>query len=89
MFLALAINDNLNPLGEGVNHGHTNAVETTRNLVAAGSKLAAGMQNRQNGFEGTLASFRVDISRNAPTVVTDGTAAVLFDRNPDLVAMPR
>ena len=63
-------------------------METTRDLVAAGSELAAGVENRQNSLKGAFAGFGVDIRRDAAAVVADGTAAVLFDRNPDLVAMP-
>ena len=88
MLFALAVNNNLNPLGQGVDHGDTNPVETTRDLVAAGSELAAGVENRQNSLKGAFAGFGVDIRRDAAAVVADGTAAVLFDRNPDLVAMP-
>ena len=85
--LVLAVNRDLHPLGEGIDHRHTNAVQAARNLVATRAKLAAGVQHREHGFKGALTGARVDIGGDAAAVVGDGARAVVVEHRQDLVAV--
>ena len=88
MHLALTANGDFHPLTQGVHDGNTNAVQTTRNLVATSSKLAASVQHREHGFQGAFARAGMHIRRDAAAVITDKRGAVFSENNRDLVAMP-
>ena len=67
----------LEPRGEGVDHGHADAVQAAGGLVDLGVELAAGMQRAHDDFErGFLREFRMRIDRNAAAIVGDGQKSV-------------
>ena len=87
--LVLAMHRDLHPLTEGVDHGHTNAVQATGNLVTTGAKLAAGVEHGEHRFQGALAGAGVNIGGNAPAVVRNRAGAIVVEHDQDLVAMAR
>ena len=50
--MAVLRNFNFEPLGQGVDNGRTDAVQTAGDLVAAAAELAAGVQDGQNHGDG-------------------------------------
>ena len=87
--LVLAMHRDLHPLTEGVDHGHTNPVQATGNLVATGAKLATGVEHGEHRFQGALAGAGVNIGGNAPAVVGDRAGAIVVEHDQDLVAVAR
>ena len=87
MLLTLAMDNNLNPLTEGVDHGHANAVQTAGHLVATRAEFAAGMEHGQHRLEGAASGARVNIGGNAAAVVGDAGGAIGVDHHQDRVAM--
>ena len=88
MHLALTAHGDFNPLTQSVNNRDADAMQTTRNLVATGSKLSTCMQHRHHRFQGTFARAGMNVRRDAAAVVTDKRRAVFSENNRDLVAMP-
>ena len=89
MHLPLTAHRYLHPLTQGIDDGHTDAVQTAGHLVTAGAELAAGMQHGEHRFQGALAGARVNVCGNAATVVADGRRTVLAEGHQDPVAMAR
>ena len=65
------------------------AVQTSRDLVAALVELTAGVEHRQHHFERRFALLLVVVGRNASAVVPDGDGVVLVDRHVDVGAVAR
>ena len=63
------------------------AVQTSRDLVAALVELTAGVEHRQHHFERRFALLLVVVGRNASAVVLDGDRVVLVDRHVDVGAV--
>src|SRR5439155_18092693 len=53
--LAVEVDVELEPLRQGVDDGHTDAVQTTRDLVTGAPKLAAGVEHGEDDFGRRLA----------------------------------
>jgi len=67
----------LEPGGEGVDHGDADAVQAAGGLVDLGVEFAAGMQRAHDDFErGFFREFRMRIDRNAAAIVGDGEKSV-------------
>ena len=69
MHLAIAAHRDQQIVGQSVDDGHADAVQTARDLVRAVVELPAGMQHREDDFGGRPALFRVDIHRDTATIV--------------------
>ena len=63
------LNGKFQPFGKSVYNGRTNAVKTSRNLVASSSEFSARVENRINDRSRRNTLFRVDTSRYTSAVV--------------------
>ena len=79
--LAAAPHLHLHPLGQRVNAGHADAVQSARDLVAAGAELAARVQHGERHFDRRLVLGGVHVDRDAATVVPDRAGAVRVERD--------
>ncbi len=70
-------------VGESVNDGGSNAVQTAGNFVGRFVKLAAGVELGHGEFQSGNAGF-VFVHRNAAAVVLDGDGPVLVKSDPDV-----
>ena len=59
------------PVGQSVDDGGTDAVQTAGDLVSATAELTAGVEDGQNDRDRRNAQFLVDADRDASTVVAD------------------
>ena len=84
--LAVAVDLDLQPLGEGVHHRHADAVQTAGDLVGAAAELAAGVQHGHRHFDARLLHLGVDVDGDAPAVVGDGEGIVCVQDAVDLGA---
>ena len=71
------------PLRQGVDDAHADAVQAARDLVATAAELAAGVEHRVDDLERVLAA-RVATDRDASAVVDDPQRAVLEDAHLDV-----
>ena len=84
---AVALDLDLDPLGQRVDHRDADAVQAAGDLVAGATELAAGVQHGEHdGDRGELLARR-DVDRDAATVVGDLDGAVGEDRDLDAVAV--
>ncbi len=65
------------------------AVQASRDLVAALVELTARMENRKHDFERRFALLLVVVGRDAAAVVAYGDGVVLVDRHVDVGAIAR
>ena len=72
-------------LGERVDHGHADAVQTAGDLVAVVVELAAGVKDGERDFGRGLPAA-VEIDWNAAAVVDHGDRVVDVNRDVDLIA---
>ena len=68
MHLAVAPDFQVQPLGEGVHHGDTDAVEASGDLVTVVVELSACVKNGQDDFSRGLSAF-VAIDWNSATII--------------------
>ena len=68
------------PIRQGVDDAHADAVEPAGDLVAAAAELAAGVEDGVDDLEGVLAG-RVLADRDASAVVDDLDRLVRLDRD--------
>ncbi len=83
---AVALDVDLDALGQRVDHRDADAVQTAGDLVAAAAELAAGVQHGEHDRDRGELLARRDVDRDAPAVVADLDAAVGHDRDLDAVA---
>ena len=87
MGFSVAMNHNLAPLGEGINHRGSNTVQPAAHLVGVLIELPAGMQTGHYHFEGTHLLSGVFGHGNSPAVVDNFYTAVGLDRYGDFPAV--
>ena len=87
--LVLPVDRRHEPLGEGVDHGDSHAVQSAGDLVAVLVELPSGVEVGEAHLEGGLALLVVDPRGDAPPVVQDRDGTVLVDRDADLGGEPR
>ena len=85
--LAFSLDLDLERLGEGVDHRHTDAVQPTGHLVRALVELPPGVQLGQDDLRSGDAFGGMDLGRDAAAVVFDRDAAVDVDRHCNGVAL--
>ena len=88
--LAVAVDLDDEALGQRVDDGHADAVETAGDLVAVAAELAAGVQHGEHDLGCALALVLASGERvdgDAAAVVVDLTAAVGEQRDPDARAV--
>jgi hypothetical protein len=61
----------LQPFGQGVDHGGAHAVEAAGDLVAAAAEFAAGVQHGVHHLKRGLAGLGLDVHGDAAAVVGD------------------
>ena len=87
--LAVAVDLDLEPLGQGVDDRHAHAVEAAGDLVAAAAELAAGVEHGQRRSRPPTCPWRMLVDGDAPAVVDDLAAAVGQQGDVDAVAVAR
>ena len=71
----------LEPLGQGVDAGHTHAVEAAGDLVGPAVELAAGVELRQDHLDRRLALGGDHPDGNAPPIVADRAGAIAMQHD--------
>jgi len=84
---AAAMDGELQHIGERVDDGHADAVQTTGDFVGAVVELTARVQHGHDDFGGGATFFGVDVDRDAAAVVVDADGFVGVDRDGDAVAV--
>jgi hypothetical protein len=91
MLLAVPVDGQAQPLGQGVDAGHADAVQAAGHLVAVLVELAAGVQHHHDdlggGAPGLVLVVELDAHRDAAAVVGDGNGVVRVDDDLDVVAV--
>ena len=86
--VAVALDLQVQALGEGVDDGDADAVQAARDLVAAAvPELAAGVEDRQHDLGRGAPLFRHRLDRDAAPVVGDRAAVVRMEDDADAVAV--
>ena len=85
--LAVALDLELEPLGERVHHRDADAVQAARDLVAVLVELPARVQRGHHDLGGGALLAGVLVDRDAAAVVHDGDAVVVVDDDVDLGAV--
>src|SRR5260370_32273035 len=86
--LSVPVHPDLQALTQEVDRRHADSMQARRDLVAAPTELAAGVESREDQLQGGKAFLLVDFDRDAAAVVVDLDAAVAVnaDVDPDLAA---
>ena len=87
--LAVALDVDLQPLRERVDHGDTNAVQAARNLVALAAELAAGVELREDDRHSRETLVGHHAGRDPGAVVADRDRVVRVKGDLDPVGTPR
>ena len=87
MFIAVAVDCEDEPFGEGVDAGDADAVEAAGDFVCGMVEFTAGVQNGEGDFAGGLLFDGMDIDRDAAAVVRHGDGIVDVDDDFDVVAV--
>ena len=88
--LAATIDFDREPLRQGVDDRHADAVQAAGDLVALAAELATGVEHREHHLSGALALVRarwVRIDGDTATVVVDTAATVGLERDVDPIAV--
>ena len=91
MAVAVAIDLQEEPLGEGIDDADADPVQSAGDLVAIATKLSAGVQHGKHDLCGALAFVAagwVRIDGDATPVVVDPTPAVGLQRDDDAIGEP-
>jgi hypothetical protein len=87
--LAVALDLDVQGLGQRVDHGHADTVEPAGDLVALAAELPAGVELRQDDRHRGKALVLHDVGRDARAVVRNGHRVVRVDDHLDQVGAPR
>ena len=85
VLFAVALDPDLQLLGQRVDDGHADAVQSAGHLVAVLVELAAGVQHGQRELDARHLLRRMHVDRNAAAVVLDGDRVVVVDRDANVV----
>src|SRR5579859_156243 len=77
--LAVAPDEQVQVLGEGVHHRHTHAVQATGDFVGVVVELTAGMEDGHDDLGRRTALFLVHIYRDTAPIVFDGDRLIFMD----------
>ncbi|MDR6141661.1 hypothetical protein QE375_001215 [Microbacterium foliorum] len=87
--LAAAVDLDVEALGEGIDDGSSDAVQTPGSRVGPAAELAAGVQLREDDLDAGQARARLDVDGDAPATVVHLDAAVIVQDDVDLRAVAR
>ena len=74
-FVPIAPDSGYHPLGKGIHHRRTDAVQTTRvDIVVAFAELSARVQGGEDQLQGRLAKLGMLVNRDAAPIVLDSYA---------------
>ncbi len=85
--VTLAPDLDVEPARQCIHYGAADAVEAAGDRVSAAAELSAGVQDGQHDLDGRLLLHRVDVDRDAATVVDHAHSAVRQDRHLDVVGV--
>ncbi len=89
MFLAIAPDAQLQPVGKRVDHRHAHAVQATRNLVGIAVELTARMQLCHDDLSRRNTLFLVRFNRNTAAIIADRHAGICMNCDGHAVGMTR
>ncbi len=69
--IAVLVDPDLHPFGEGVDHAAANAVKAARDLISAAAELAAGVEHGVYHLQGGTSGLGLDVHGDAPAIVGD------------------
>ena len=84
--LAILMDLDREPLGQGVDDGRADAVQAAGDLIAAAAEFAARMQDRIDDLERGAAGLGLNVHGDAAAVIGDGDGVAGVDRHGDLGA---
>ncbi|CDC74301.1 uncharacterized protein BN503_00904 [Oscillibacter sp. CAG:155] len=87
--LAVPVDLNREPLGEGVDHAGAHAVETAGNLVSAAAELAAGVEDGIDHLQGGTAGLGLDVHGDAAAIIHHGDGIAFVDLHQNVGAVAR
>ena len=76
----------LQPVGERIDHGSADTVQTAGYLVSPAAEFAAGMKDRKNDFHRGTTGLVVDADGDPAAVIQYCDGIVRIDRNLDMIA---
>ena len=79
MDLSVLVDLDLQPLGQGVDHRGTHAVQAAGALIASAAELAARVQHGKDDLQGRLAGLLLDVHRDAAAVIGDANDIALLN----------
>ena len=85
--LAVLVDLDLQPLGEGVDDRGAHAVQAAGHLVAPAAEFAAGVQHGEDDLQRALAGLLLNIHGDAAAVVGHANDVPLFDDDLDMGAV--
>src|SRR5690348_2396864 len=85
--LAFAPDFQIEPVGEGVYDGNTDAVQAAGDFIRLAVEFSASVQDSHDDFGSRLLFSGVHVHRNAAAVVDDGDRVVFVDHDVDFVAV--
>ena len=83
------LDNQLQLLRQGVNHGDAYAVQTTRNFIGVIVELTACVQNGHDHFRRRHALFRVNTGWDTTAIIGDRDRVVRMDRDHDVFTVTR
>ena len=87
--LAFALDNQLQLLRQGVNHGDAYAVQAAGNFIGVIVELTACVQHGHDHFRGRDALFRVNTGWDATTIIGDGDGVIRMDGDHDVFTVTR
>ena len=87
IYLSIAADLNLQPLGKGIYNRCAYAVQTAGYLVSAAAELAARMQDRKYDLNRRKSRLFLDVNRNATTVILYRDRIVRIDLHLNVAAV--
>ena len=85
--LAVPVDLDRQPLGEGVHHAGAHAVEAAGDLVAPAAEFSAGVEDGVHHLQGGLTGLGLDVHGDAAAIVHHGDGVPLVDLHQDVRAV--
>ena len=88
MHLTIARDFDFEPIRKRVDALGADAVQATGIFICALAEFAAGVEIREDELDGGNLKFRMDVDRDAATVIADRHRAIDVNRHIDTIAKP-